>query len=369
MDDPTPGPLGLMRSRKRYAAPVLAAIVVAMLAVVPGSAWAQIKPALHGLVYMGKIDFHNTDGGVPDNAQSVRNLDALPDVFSGVVINATWAQLEPQPNEFSTGVIDQALAAIRSYNAQHPNLPLAVRLRVWGGPNAPEWAKTMGGPPVQVLHRNMPITIGRFWSMPYRQAWQQLQSRLAAKYDSEPLIDEVANSSCASMTDEPFIFAGDAPSLASMESAGFNDADERNCLMDSAADYAGWHATRIEFPFNPYRSIQMGRLRPDIEFTLAVMQHWRQVLGPRGVISSHALQSSPPERLAPIYDYLRRLGPPIELQMFAPRNIDWNGAIQYAVSLGATAVELWPDTVFGNQGISPQALKTWASELQHNPVR
>lgn len=358
----------LMRGTKRYD-PFLAAIVFALLTLVSGSAWAQIKPPLHGLVYMGKIDFHNSDGGVPNNDESMRGLGALPPVFSGVVINATWAQLEPQPNQFSTGVIDQALAEIRAYNTQHPNEPLAARLRVWGGPNAPNWVKTMEGPPVQVLHRNRPITLGRFWSTAYRQAWRDLQSRLAATYDANPLIDEVANSSCASMTDEPFNIAGDAPSLGSMVAAGLSDAAERECLMNSDADYAAWRTTRIEFPINPYRGPQNGRIRADMGFTLAVMQHWRQALGPRGVISSHALQSPEPERLVPIYDYMRQLGPPLEFQTNAPRNIDWNGAIQYAVSLGATAVELWPDAIFGNQGITPQAMRAWAAELQRNPVR
>ena len=152
--------------------------------------WSQtsLKEPLHGIVSMGMIDFHRYDGGVPDN--SLNSLYAKPGVFDGVVINVAWAQLQPSPASFNTTAIDNALADVRNYNQQNTSKPLSVHLRVWPGPNAPLWIKNMDGQPVTVLHRNMPVTVGRFWSTSYRQAWRQLQQQLANKYDNEPLIHE-----------------------------------------------------------------------------------------------------------------------------------------------------------------------------------
>ncbi|HZB90328.1 MAG TPA: hypothetical protein VE397_02730, partial [Stellaceae bacterium] len=257
-------------------------LLAGMAALRGGEAAAQpaLKPALQGLVSMGNIAFHRRDGGVPDN--SLADLLARPGIFAGVVVNVTWAELEPAPGRLDAGAIDQPLAAVRAYNAKYPATPLAVHLRVWGGPNAPDWAKRLGGAPVSVLHLDMPITIGRFWTAPYRDAWRSLQERLARKYDSEPLIREVSNTSCASITDEPFLLPADPLSLQHLIEAGFDSDAERDCLAQSAKDYALWRTTRIDYYFNPFRGIVGGRPQVEPEVALAIMHQWREQLGPRG---------------------------------------------------------------------------------------
>lgn len=129
-----------------------------------------LKAPLAGLMAMGEIGFHRQDGGLAH--PSLDALRPFPGIFGGMVINITWAQLQPQRGDLKTSEIDRVLEAIRGYNQANPQHPLGVRLRVWPGPNAPAWAKNLGGAPVTVLHKEMPITVGRFWDKPYRDAWR-----------------------------------------------------------------------------------------------------------------------------------------------------------------------------------------------------
>jgi hypothetical protein len=174
----------------------------------PSIAFAQpMKSPLSGFVSMGTVGLG--PGEKPNN--SLQFILAEPGVFSGVVINISWTQLEPAPNSFDTSGIDQALQAVAAYNAAYPTAPLGVRLNVESGLLAPGWAKNLNGPPIEITDipngTSPPIifTIGRFWEPAYSNDWRQLQNMLAAKYDGNPLIHEVTNGSCATVTDEPFV--------------------------------------------------------------------------------------------------------------------------------------------------------------------
>ena len=327
-----------------------------------------IKPALQGLVSMGDISFRNVDG-VPNN--SLTDLYARPGIFSGVVINASWAQIEPTQGVLVSTSIDQALADVRTYNAKYPNKPLGVLLRVSGANAAPDWAKSLGGAPLTIDHRGSPETIGRFWSTEYQAAWTQLQTMLAAKYDSEPLIYVVANSSCSSQTDEPFVEALDKSDQQIMHNAGFTDAAYENCLTNSLTQYQGWKTTRIEFPFSPFHLTDGTTVTPDVAFTIQVMEAWRAQLGARAVIGNHALQGPIPSDLQPIYDELKKLGPIMELQPASPNKENVDAAISTGVSTGANAIELW-DSSCRNCAFTSFTLATlqgWANELAQNKTQ
>ena len=101
---------------------------------------------------------------------------------------------------------------------------------MWGGFEAPDWAKALGGPPIETIFNEKPRTVGRFWSPAYRQAWGQLQQQLAARFDRRPLIREVAITSCMSYTAEPFVVPMQDGVLAPLRAAGFTDAAYKECL-------------------------------------------------------------------------------------------------------------------------------------------
>ena len=164
----------------------------------------DIKPPIRGLVSMGAYRFVGYGG---DPVNTLEPLNAKPGIFGGLVVIASWKQLQPTPDSEigPNNVIDRALAEVRAYNERNPQKPLAVKLRVWGGFEAPDWAKALGGPPIETIFNEKPRSVGRFWSPAYRQAWAQLQQQLAARFDRRPLIREVAVTSCMSYTAEPFV--------------------------------------------------------------------------------------------------------------------------------------------------------------------
>ncbi|HEV2362699.1 MAG TPA: hypothetical protein VGS12_00725 [Caulobacteraceae bacterium] len=322
---------------------------------------------------MGSILFHREDNVAPDN--SIDDIAARPGVFGGVVINIAWSQIEPSPGRFTTDVIDRALDTVRSYNRAHPTAPLGVDLRIWPGRNAPAWVNALGGPPIGV-RRTIPgqptanLSIGRFWTPAYRSAYASMQRDLARKYDSDPLVREVSNTACATMSDEPFVLPIDPYSVANLHRAGFSDAAYRECLRTSVSDFSGWRATNIHFTFNPFHPTDTRPARLDTDFAVQVMRDFRRSLGSRAVIANHAL-GAPGDRpwLTPLFDAMKGFEAPKEFQTDAPmqRGFDWDAAVSYGVSLGATAVELWQGTrIRGFETVPERSLSQWSAELKRN---
>ena len=215
-------------------------VCAAALLLLPSLSWAQdIKPPIRGLVSMGAYRFVGYGG---DPVNTLEPLNAKPGIFGGLVVIASWKQLQPTPDSEigANNVIDRALAEVRAYNERNPQKPLAVKLRVWGGFEAPDWAKALGGPPIETIFNEKPRTVGRFWSPAYRQAWAGLQQQLAARFDNRPLIREVAVTSCMSYTAEPFVVPIQEGVLRPLRAAGFTDAAYKECLAHAVADYAPW---------------------------------------------------------------------------------------------------------------------------------
>ena len=223
-----------------------------LLPVDPAAA-QDIKPPIRGLVSMGAYRFVGYGG---DPVNTLEPLNAKPGIFGGLVVIASWKQLQPTPqSEIGTNnVIDRALAEVRAYNERNPQKPIAVKLRVWGGFEAPDWAKALGGPPIETIFNEKPRTVGRFWSPAYRQAWAGLQQQLAARFDNRPLIREVAVTGCMSYTAEPFVVPIQDGVLAPLRAAGFTDAAYKDCLAHAVADYAPWQRSRLVLSVNPLRT-------------------------------------------------------------------------------------------------------------------
>ena len=143
----------------------LALVFVAFLACegLLGSQEARVKPPIRGLVSMGAFKFVGSGG---DPVNTLEPLKAKPGIFGGLVVIASWAQLQPDGDTplADGNVIDKAMAEVRAYNAEHKDKPLAVRLRVWGGFKAPGWVLNLGGPPIKAVHNNKNRRVGRFWS-------------------------------------------------------------------------------------------------------------------------------------------------------------------------------------------------------------
>jgi hypothetical protein len=326
----------------------------------------RVKPAIRGLVSMGAYKFVGA-GGEPVN--TLEPLQAKPGIFGGLVVVASWAQLQPDgPTALADGnVIDHAMADVRAYNVKHPDKPLAVRLRVWGGFMAPAWAASLGGRPIEAVHKEKTRRLGRFWSPEYRRAWAGLQEKLAAKYDSFPLIREVSMTSCMSFTAEPFFLPTEDEVQRSIRAAGFTEAAYAECLRHAVDDYAPWKSSRLVLSVNPLRS-KANQGAGDGEFTMKMMRECRQRLGVRCVFDNHNLDTKLPPPLIPLYALMKELGPEIAYQTYVTNPQDFDGTIRKGVAQGATSIELWQD--YRGFPLVPDAqLKRWAALVEANTTR
>src|SRR2546430_11918365 len=84
----------------------------------------QIKAPIRGLVSMGAYRFVGYGG---DPVNTLEPLNAKPGIFGGLVVIASWKQLQPTPGSEigANNVIDHALAEVRAYNERNPAKPLA----------------------------------------------------------------------------------------------------------------------------------------------------------------------------------------------------------------------------------------------------
>ena len=222
----------------------------------------DIKAPIRGLVSMGAYRFVGYGG---DPVNTLEPLDAKPGIFGGLVVIASWKQLQPTPESEigPNNVIDRALAEVRAYNERNPQKPLAVKLRVWGGFEAPDWAKALGGPPIETIFNEKPRSVGRFWSPAYRQAWAQLQQQLAARFARRPLIREVAVTGCMSYTAEPFVVPIQDGVLQPLRAAGFTDAAYKDCLAHGVVGQSLAHRARARQRRPGFHRRSHARLPPD----------------------------------------------------------------------------------------------------------
>jgi hypothetical protein len=140
-----------------------------------------MKPVIAGFIDMQTITWHNTDDGNP--TFTLKNVNQFPGMFGGIVLNATWAEMQPRRGgPLTTTRIDGALNQVRQYNTAHPTSRLGVKLRIFAGNQAPPWAKAINGGPLTIQRNpqgcpsgDCPITIGKVWNRQYIAAWRAFQ--------------------------------------------------------------------------------------------------------------------------------------------------------------------------------------------------
>src|SRR5215217_1657626 len=260
------------------------------------------KPFQTGLVDMGDIAFYNNPSqAVPFSSLLNADLAPFPGSFSEIVLNVTWADLQPTqdgPIDPSSLILD-AIQAVQAYNRQY-GTDLGIKLRVWGGFTAPDWVQNINGPPIAVTDKDgNSQTIGRFWTADYIDAWTNFQNQLATAWDSNPLIRGISNTAGASETDEPFISLNSSD-IAALQANGYTDAAQQLALRAAIADYSQWSTTPLDYTMNLFHLYDSGHTNPDANFTLAVLQQARS--STREVqAGNHALNSPWPSSDAFIY--------------------------------------------------------------------
>jgi hypothetical protein len=357
-----------------------------------------VKAPIHGLLDLGQVSAVSMPLPPPN---SLFYACQFAPAFGGLVVNETWSDLQPgfENQTIDTQNIDAALAMVALYNATAAN-PIGVRLRVWQGINAPQWAKNIDGP-IDICDNNGPVTpapqtptphpdetptpcpatqtatdvrtVGGFWTAPYQAAWANVQMQLAQKYDSNPLVSEISVTSCSSLTDEPFVQPEDGWSVARLFGASppYSNAAYQACLKNALSAYSVWHATIVDDIFNPFKEIAIKPPYADnLDFTKSVMRDC-QALGARCLLNNETLGKfgatpppadatpSPQEQDAANYfamwrymQHLHAAGIEVSFQTAAPPELylaggndnlaGWSIAINLARQFRAGSLELWP---------------------------
>lgn len=319
---------------------VTAGAAASAASAVPSPATPAIKAPIQGL-----LDRH----GQPPAAYR--------SAVGAFVISTTWAALQPvdggpilHPNAIDTGIAQAAAAGEE------------VKLRVDVGTGAPDWAKTLGGAPMTFRYTDATAgkagqvagTIGRFWTPAFGAAYDDLQDKLAALYDTVPELREVSADRCQTIFSETYLRdAGEKSNLRALLAAGYTDAADATCHQQMMTEAAkAWQHTLTEIAFNPYQSISSaGKVSVDLPFTEQQMQLCRQLLGARCVLANYSLASG---RLTggtygAMYTAMRHLGGTLDFQTATAAKIgNYQQVLQFAATLGGRSVELptgytsWP---------------------------
>ena len=296
---------------------------------------------------------------------------ALWTVVPGFVVGARWSDLQLTPGGPITpnNAIDQALSEVRAANTSTPGLQMALKLRIYTGVYSPDWAKQLGGPPVDVYAKkgNVSGTVGYFWSNEFGLAYQDLMTKLAQKYDGVPEIRDVTMSRCMTVFAEPFIRdVSDPQTVLNLLAAGFTSAQDMTCETSQIDESRAWKRTHLSLSFNPYQEISSaGTARNDETFTEQVMQRCRATLGPQCVLENNSIRSPNLPQYQAMYDAMQQLGPPIAFQTAVAHKINSTLAktIEWAISVGASSVEL----PAGYQSLlSPDQLASYTQQLRSN---
>jgi hypothetical protein len=268
--------------------------------------------------------------------------------LAGWVVKTSWAELQPAPGGpiVRPNAIDTALARARE-------LGMVLKLRIYTGTQAPDWAKQLGGGPVPLVDPNTGgrETVGRFWTEEFGRAYADLQVRLAALYDQVAEIREIVISRCTTIFAEPFIRQTSIDAnLSTLGSAGLDDERDLRCFKEQVDAHDVWKRTRSDLAVNPYQSIEAksaaasggSRVRGgDLAMPEQVMRYCRQRLGARCILENNSLRADPSPQYVQLYEVMEGLGKPLAFQTATGDKVgDLAETVAMAADLGAASVEL-----------------------------
>ncbi len=326
----------------------------------------RVKARVGGLFDKGSGVPYQLNAAFPTTPTS--ELSGYASAFTGIVVNQTWAQLEPAEGQEDFTSLDASLAAVTAYNQANPSHPLTVKLRIFGGFTAPAWAKSLDGPPITVAgdsKRPAGGTLGRYWLADYEQQWTDFQSALAQRYDRDALVSQVAVTSCNTATAEPFILDGTI--ITALTTAGWTENDQVQCVEGALAGYAAWQRTPVDFTMNE---------APVAGVTQAVVTQCAEtvVTGqlPLCILDNHGLNDTVTTGQTTLYASIDAAwllyddAVPVDFQTISPNGLDLCAAVAVAVAHHAESVELWPPGTgfLGFDQYTPAQLTAWSQALR-----
>ncbi|MCU1449710.1 MAG: hypothetical protein JWP02_1880 [Acidimicrobiales bacterium] len=302
------------------------------------------------------------------------------DVVNGYVVRDDWRDLQTTQGAELTANndIDKAIVAVRNLNAQNRGTKprFSVKLRVLAGDSAPDWAKNLDGPPVSVQDAAVAgqyDTVGRFWTANFGAAYQDLMTKLAAKYDGVPEVRDIVVSRCTLSTAEPFLrMTSDQTSINNLVAAGFNTAADEACHQAQVDTHKQlWKLTPSSVAFTPYQEIRTSDNRPRVNetWTDTMIDYCRQQLGSLCVLESNSIKDPAQPRgpsYGPMYNKIKAMGPPIAYQTASSNNGLGSlcNTLGWAVAQGAGAVELPTPLYRNDQSFTVAGMSSYDKALE-----
>jgi hypothetical protein len=272
-------------------------------------------------------------------------------VIRSWVVDVGWRDLQPNAGGpiAADNPIDQAIAEVRKINLEHPGLNMRLRLRVFAGRYAPDWAMNLDGSPFNMTDTfdKKTAVVARYWMPGFGKAYDLLQQELAARYDGVPEIAENVMSRCTSFYPEPLIKGISIPSnRQTLLANGYTAALDMQCQKDQIDAHKVWRQTPSGMAFNPYQRIDSdGSGHVDEAATEVLMAYCRTELGTRCILENYSIRA-PIERLGAaygtMYAAMKQMGPPIAFQTAVDARIgDIGATLQWAAfQMNADSVEL-----------------------------
>ena len=254
--------------------------------------------------------------GVVDRHGPVATKTAFRNVVNAGVISVNWSAIQKnQGGALTTGAIDDAIR--RAENAGN-----LVKLKVYAGREAPNWAKNLDGAPYCLYdppNTRTCYSMPRFWTANFRAAYDDLLSKLAARYENNETVTTLQVARCTTMNAEPFLRqAGTSANRRALLNAGFTVEKDEACLRQQLESHATlFPRTRSDLAIHPYHRIKSASaFASDQDFTRSIMNYCRNVLGTRCVLGHTSLgkryDAGSPE--AQMYRDIEALGAPIWMQ-------------------------------------------------------
>ena len=334
------GPTSLVTGTRRAAPTTTGPVPATTTTTRPPAPSGNLKPVIQGLC----------------DRQHIARPPYLA-VANCAVVKADWSELQLNRGGpvAANNVIDRAVAEANRLNGSDPSPRLRLKLRVYAGISAPEWAKHLDGDPLALDDPQTGAGVGtvpRFWTAAFGAAYDDLMAKLAARYDQVPVLLDVVVSRCTTQFAEPFLRQGQTTAnRAAYAAAGFTIEADHRCLREQIDTHARlWRHTRSSVAFNPYQAMEAAGTRPDVAFTEEMMGYCRSVLGSRCVLGNNSI-SAPLDGgpYTSMYARIRALGPPYYFQTATAAKIgDWAATLDWAAGHGAGMVELpagydaWP---------------------------
>lgn len=327
----------------------------------------KVKARTSGLFDKGSGTPYQLNLAFPTTPTS--ELSGYAAAFSGIVVNQTWAQLEPTEGHPDFSSLDGSLAAVAAYNTANPSHPLTVKLRIFGGFTAPAWAKSLDGAPITVSDdpsRPAGGTLGRYWLPDYEQQWTDFQSALAQRYDKDTLVTQVAVTSCNTASAEPFIL--DRAIIAALTAAGWTQDDQVQCVERALGDYSGWQRTPVDFTMNS--APEAGASQMVVTQCAATV-----VTGqlPLCILDNHGLTDTVTAGQADLYASFNAAwllydgAAPVDFQTLSPNGLDLCAAVGIGIAHHAQSIEIWPPGASfpGFHQYTPAQLTAWNQALRN----